>query len=88
MLAYILGFRQTAFQKWISMYFPGGSVVKTLSFQCRGTDLIPGPGTKIPHAVQHSQKKKTTLKKFTSNLLGFSVLGKGAEETSQGLCDK
>ena len=58
MLAYILGFRQTAFQKWKSMYFPGGSVVKTLSFQRRGTGLIPGPGTKIPHAVQHSQKKK------------------------------
>ena len=58
MLAYIPGFHQTAFQKWKSMDFAGGSVVKTLSFQCRGTGLIPGPGTKIPHAVQHRQKKK------------------------------
>ena len=88
MLAYIPGFHQTAFQKWKSMDFAGGSVVKTLSFQCRGTGLIPGPGTKIPHAEQHRQKKKTTLKKFTSTLLGFSVLAKGTEETSQGLCDK
>ena len=58
MLAYILGFSQTAFQKWKSMDFPGGPVVKTLSFQCRGIGLIPGPGTKIPHAVQDSKKKK------------------------------
>ena len=41
MLAYILGFSQTAFQKWKSMDFPGGPVVKTLSFQCRGTGSIP-----------------------------------------------
>ena len=58
MLAYILGFSQTAFQKWKSMDFPGGPVVKTLSFQCRGTGSIPGPGTQIPHAMQHSQEKK------------------------------
>ena len=28
--------------------FPGGPVVKTLGFQCRGQGSIPGPGTKIP----------------------------------------
>ena len=27
--------------------FPGGSVVKTLSYHCRGS--IPGRGTEIPH---------------------------------------
>ena len=62
------------------MYFPGGSVVKTLSFQCRGTDLIPGPGTKIPHAVQHSQKKKNNTKKihiYSSRLLSVRKGGGG-----------
>ena len=37
--------------------FPGGPVVKTLCFQCRGLGWIPGRGTKIPHAVQRGQKK-------------------------------
>ena len=31
---------------------PKITVVKTLSFQCRGVDLIPGQRTKIPHATQ------------------------------------
>ena len=31
--------------------FPGGPVVKTLCFQCRGTGSVPGQGTEIPHAV-------------------------------------
>ena len=38
--------------------FPGGPVVKTLHFQCRGTGSIPGPGTKILQAMQQGQKKK------------------------------
>ena len=37
--------------------FPGGPVVKTLCFQCRGAGSIPGRGTKIPHAVGHGQNK-------------------------------
>ena len=41
--------------------FLGGSVVKTLHFQCRdaeGTGSIPGLGAKIPHAARYSHKKK------------------------------
>ena len=30
---------------------PRDSVVKTLPFQYRGTGLIPGQGTKIPHVM-------------------------------------
>ena len=36
--------------------FPGGPVVKTLCFQWGGMGLIPGQGTKIPHATWHSWK--------------------------------
>ena len=38
---------------------PGGPVVRTLHFHCRGPGFDPrsGPGTKIPYAVQHGQKK-------------------------------
>ena len=38
--------------------FPGGPTVKTLHFHCESTDLIPIWGTKISHAVWHSQKIK------------------------------
>ena len=31
----------------------------------RGTGLIPGWGTKIPHAVWHSQKNKNNKKKVS-----------------------
>ena len=31
--------------------FPGGTVVKTLHFQCRGLGWIPARRTKIPHAA-------------------------------------
>ena len=37
---------------------PGGSVVKTVLCNVGGTGLIPGQGTKIPHAMQHGQKIK------------------------------
>ena len=48
--------------------FPGGPVVKTPCFHCRrhGFDLsfglIPGWGTKIPHAASQGQKKKEERK--------------------------
>ena len=32
-----------------------------------GLGLIPGWGAKIPHAVQHGQKKKKNLKKTSEN---------------------
>lgn len=42
--------------------FPGGTVVKTPSFQCGEVGLILGQGTRIPHVTQHSQKTKSKLK--------------------------
>ena len=36
--------------------FPSGPVVKTPCRQCREMGLIPGYGTKIPHALWHGQK--------------------------------
>lgn len=44
---------------------PCGPVVKTLLFHCRGHRFDPWLGTKIPHALQHGQKKreKTTTAK-------------------------
>ena len=41
----------------ITRDFPGGSVVKTLSFHCRGIGLISSWGTKIPPAVPQIKKK-------------------------------
>ena len=39
--------------------FPGGQVVKTLCFHCRGASLISGWGIKIPH--NRLKKKKNEL---------------------------
>ena len=38
---------------------PGGPVVKTPLFHCRGHGFDPWSGTKIPHATWHGQKKKS-----------------------------
>ena len=38
--------------------FPGGPVVKTPHFHCRGSGLHPGPETSILHAVQPKSFKK------------------------------
>ena len=51
--------------------FPGSPVVKTLHLSnAGGTGFIPGWRTKIPHAVQHSQKKerKTNINTFSVSL--------------------
>ena len=40
-----------------SREFPGGPVVRTQRFPCWGPGSIPDPGTKIPQATWHSQKK-------------------------------
>ena len=37
--------------------FPGGPVVKTLSFHCRELSLTPHQKTEIPHAVQCNNNK-------------------------------
>ena len=56
--------------------FPGGPMVKTPCFHCRGRGSIPGRGTKIPHATWRSQKteKQTNKKKAEATLL-VSYLG-------------
>lgn len=36
----------------------GGPGVMTLGFHFREVGLVPGRGTKIPHATQHGQKVK------------------------------
>ena len=36
----------------------GSPVVKTLDFSAGGVDLIPGQGTKIPHAMWHAKKRE------------------------------
>ena len=36
--------------------FPGGPVVKTPHFHCRGAGSIPGRGAKVPHTVWRNQK--------------------------------
>ena len=45
------------------MDFPGGPVVKTLYFHCRGHEFDPDWRTKIPQATQWGQKKKKKKKK-------------------------
>ena len=46
--------------------FPGGPVVKTLYFHCRGHGFDPWWGTKIPHAPQYSRKKKRLWKFYNA----------------------
>ena len=46
--------------------FPAGPVVETLPSNTKGVSLIPGQGTKIPHASQSvnqnvKKKKKETI---------------------------
>ena len=43
----------------VSGDFPGSPVVKTSCFHCRGTDSIPGQGTKIPQTTECGKKKKS-----------------------------
>ena len=60
---------------WTSGDFLGSSVVKTPSFHWRGMGLIPGLGTKIPHATWcGKKKKKKVLKKSKNNLTPFSLI--------------
>ena len=42
--------------------FPGSPVVRTRRFHCHGPGSIPGQGTKITQAAQHSQRKKEEKK--------------------------
>lgn len=42
--------------------FPGDPMVKILPSNVGDVGSIPGPRTKIPHALWHSQKKKKAEK--------------------------
>ena len=53
--------------------FPGGPVVRTLSFHCRGTSLLPGQGTNFPHAIRQPKNKM----KQTKNFLGLPWWSRG-----------
>ena len=54
------------------MDFPGGPVVKTLHFHCRGHEFDPGWRTKISQATQCGQKKKRNqLKKLIDTVNMF-----------------
>ena len=46
-------------QKTTKTDFPGGPGVKTLPSNAEGVGLIPGQGTKIPHAKKKKSHKKT-----------------------------
>ena len=41
--------------------FPGGQVVRTVSFHCHGPGSIPGQGTEILQAMWHGQTNKKLL---------------------------
>ena len=41
--------------------FPGGPVVRLGASTARSTVSVPGQGTKIPHAVQPGQKRKSGI---------------------------
>ena len=41
--------------------FPGGPVVRTLHFHCRGHGLDPSSGIKTPHASRCGKKKKKPM---------------------------
>ena len=45
-------------------------MVKILPFQCRGMGLIPGQGTRTPHAGQPKKKKKNSKTKQTKQRHG------------------
>ena len=42
--------------------FPGGPVVKTPHFHCRGMGSIPGWGTNIPHIKKHGPPPQKSTK--------------------------
>ena len=55
--------------------FPGGPVVRTLCFHCRGLDSVPGWGMKILQAKQYSPKREREKKP------PVRAVGEGRSET-------
>ena len=58
------------------MDFPGGPVVKTLHFHCRGYEFDPGWRTKISQATQCGQKKKKKKERDSINSLNQNIFFK------------
>ena len=54
--------------------FPGGPVVRTLCFHCRGPRFDPWVGAKILPATQHGQKRKKKKRKFKASESKFFQL--------------
>ena len=59
--------------KTSSKDFPGGPVVKTLNFQCRGPGSNPVQGTKILDAVWQGQTTITKTLKNSSNSIHLKL---------------
>ena len=60
--------------------FPGGPVLVLLA-STSGTGLIPDPGTKIPHATCHGQKKKAET--FNQSIFEEMILKVGCDRTDK-----
>ena len=54
--------------------FPGGRVVRTLCFHCRGPGSVPGWGTKILEAAQPKKKEKKRPKCFLCHFASLPVI--------------
>lgn len=54
--------------------FPGGAVVKTLCFQCKGLGFDSWLGAKIQYAVQHSRKEKDRVSYICALLNTVSIV--------------
>ena len=59
--------------KTSSKDFPGGPVVKTLNFQCRGPGSNPVQGTKILDAIWQGQTTITKTLKNSSNSIHLKL---------------
>ena len=57
-------------------HFPGGAVLKNLPCNAEDKSLIPGRGTKIPHAVGQLIDPTTTVKVISALLNSFYYNGK------------
>ena len=56
-----LGLEELILLKWPSYWdFPGGPVVKNPPYKAGDTGLIPGQGTKMPHAAGQLSPRTTT----------------------------
>ena len=66
--------------------FPGGPVVKALPSRAGGVGLIPGQGTKIPHALCpkcRDVKQKQCCGKFNKGFKKWSTVKKKSSETNK-----